>query len=115
MKFTGELLLEVAMTVSTAYENWNVFTIMDFSALIVINYIDLYYCQTLKDDLKKRIVREQYKMPIVNKEIKEENMNFHLSVSRVSHAFFVWFYEHVYFHFWPYIGLFFSVVYVKHY
>jgi hypothetical protein len=43
MKFITDFSIEIAMTVSTAFENWNVFMIMDFSALIVINYVDLYY------------------------------------------------------------------------
>ena len=55
MKLIVEFGIEIALLVSTAYENWNVFMIMDFSALIVINYIDLYYCMTIKDDLTKRI------------------------------------------------------------
>jgi hypothetical protein len=68
MKLFVEVGIELAMMVATGYENWNVFMIMDFSALIVINYIDLYYCMTLKDDLKDRIQLYNYKMPITNQE-----------------------------------------------
>ena len=44
MKILVEFSIEIAMIVSTAYENYNVWMIMDFSALVVVNYIDLYYC-----------------------------------------------------------------------
>ena len=44
MKITVEFSIELAMIISTAYENYNNFMIMDFSALVVVNYIDLYYC-----------------------------------------------------------------------
>ena len=52
MKFTIEFGIEVACIVSTAYENLNIYTIMDFSALIVLNYIDMYYAMALQDELK---------------------------------------------------------------
>jgi hypothetical protein len=115
MKFLTDFSIEIAMTVSTAYENWNVFTIMDFSALIVINYIDVYYCQTLKDDLKKRIVREQYKMPIIHKEYREEEMTLVLRVSRLTLQCVEFFYTMIYFHFWPYLGLYYAYFMVDHY
>ena len=44
MKITVEFSIELAMIMATAYENYNNFMIMDFSALVVVNYIDLYYC-----------------------------------------------------------------------
>ena len=52
MKFSIEFGIEVATTYCTAYENQNVYIIMNFSALIVVNYIDLYYCNSIRDDLK---------------------------------------------------------------
>lgn len=115
MKFLTDFSIEIAMTVSTAFENWNVFMIMDFSALIVINYIDLYYSQTLKDDLKKRIVKEGYKMPIVHKEYRVEQMTLCDKVSRWCLFVVNWYYELIYFHFWPYIGLIYSFYFVEHY
>lgn len=51
MKFLSEFLIELCMIVATAFENYNVYMIMDFSALIVVNYIDLYYYNTLTDPL----------------------------------------------------------------
>ena len=47
MKLIVEFSIEIAMIVSTAFENWNVYTIMDFSALVVINYVDQYYTMSL--------------------------------------------------------------------
>ena len=47
MKFFSEFLIEIAMIVGTAFENYNVYIIMDFSALVVVNYIDLYYFNTI--------------------------------------------------------------------
>ena len=52
MKLTIEFGIELTMIIATAYENYDVYMIMDFSALIVINYIDLYYCGTIKDRIK---------------------------------------------------------------
>ena len=40
------------MIIATAYESYNVYMIMDFSALIVVNYIDLYYYSLINDNLK---------------------------------------------------------------
>ena len=55
MKFIIEVGIEVACIKSTAYENFNIYTIMDFSALVVLNYIDMYYAMALTDELKGRI------------------------------------------------------------
>lgn len=40
MKLTIEFSIEWVCIYATAFENLNVYTIMDFSALIVINYLD---------------------------------------------------------------------------
>lgn len=115
MKFITDFTIEIAMTVSTAYENWNVFMIMDFSALIVINYVDLYYSQTIKDDLKKRIVKEEYKMPIVHQDYREDKMGPLLKISRVLLKVVNFLYETVYFHFWTYGGMAYSFFIPNHY
>lgn len=102
------------MLVSTAYENWNVFMIMDFSALIVINWIDLYYSQTLKDDLKTRIAKENFKMPVIHKDFPAQMQpvqKVSMYVLKAVNLFF----KLVYYHFFPFIGLYFAVYYVDHY
>ena len=40
------------MIYATAFENYDVYIVMDFSAFIVVNYIDYYYYLTVKDELK---------------------------------------------------------------
>lgn len=115
MKLTTEIGIEAAMLVSTAYENWNVFMIMDFSALVVINYLDLYYNMTIKDDLKDKIENVENKMPVENHEVNKEKMILYEWCSYYFLIFINLFYEIVYFHFVPYIGLYFSIVVVKHY
>ena len=114
MKLISDLSIEIALIVSTAYENWNVFMIMDFSALIVISYIDLYYSQTIVDDLKQRIVKEKFKMVVIHKEFPAQQQ----PVQKIS----VWclkgfntFFKLVYYHFFPFIGLYFAVYFVEHY
>jgi len=52
MKIIVEFWIEIAMIIATAYESYNVYMIMDFSALIVVNYIDLYYYSLINDNLK---------------------------------------------------------------
>lgn len=45
MKISIEVLIELCCIYATAFENFNVYTIMDFSALVVLNYFDMYYLQ----------------------------------------------------------------------
>ena len=103
------------MIVSTAYENMNNFMIMDFSALTVINYIDFYYTSLLKDELKLKIEVAESKMPIVNKKIEWGSMKWYGKANYYIWRIVVWFYETVYFHFWPYLATMYSFYIIRNY
>ena len=113
MKLIVEFGIEVTLLVSTAYENWNVFMIMDFSALIVINYVDLYYCMTIKDDLTERIKVEKYQMEVWNKEVVVKQLNPWEKVSYYLIRLIRQFFDIIYYHFLPYIGMYYSFYMIK--
>jgi len=75
MKITTEFLIEIVMIFATAYENYDVYLIMDFSALIVVNYIDIYYYQTVKDDLKSEVEDSKYCMPVIKKRVNLNSLS----------------------------------------
>lgn len=109
MKIIVEFSIEIAMIVSTAYENYNNFMIMDFSALIVVNYIDLYYCQSLSDDeLKTSIEKAEYSMPYNQEKRKESTYKCHDKLYAGAIKMVKVFYEIIYFHFFPYIAIAYS-------
>ena len=111
-KLSAEVGVEIAMIVATAYENWNVFMIMDFSALIVINYIDVYYCSTIENDLTEKISTRENCMTKTEKQFKSDNYNFWQKLSFFGITWFVRFYKIVYYHFFPIIGLWFTFYFV---
>lgn len=113
MKFWVEFLIEVAMIVSTAYENYNTFMIMDFSALTVINYIDFYYTSLLKDDLKVSIEMVEESVRIKNTTIKDEQLTWYERVAKWLLIALTWVYETIYYHFWPYGALLYSIYIIR--
>ena len=67
MKIIAEAGIELTLVVSTAYENDNVYLIMDFTALMVVYYIDTSYFESIKDDLKDKMIDElNMELPITN-------------------------------------------------
>jgi len=115
MNFITEFMIEIVMIYGTAYENYDVYIIMDFSALVVINYIDRYYYFTIMDDLKSQIEEVEYKMPLRHSNTDVRYLN---KTNRVMYVLTLathWFYEMIYFHFWPYIGLIFSFQVISEY
>ena len=110
MKIIAEAGIEMTLVVSTAYENDNVYLIMDFTALMVVYYIDTSYFESIKDDLKDKMMDEQnMELPITNnmtnRKLKDQDGigKFYLSLYNI--VLFV--YETAYFHFLPYISMFY--------
>jgi len=67
MKIVAESGIELCLVVSTAYENDNVYLIMDFTALMVVYYIDTSYFESIKDDLKYTMMNDlEMQFPITN-------------------------------------------------
>jgi hypothetical protein len=60
-------------------------------------------------------VKEQYKMPIVHQNYREDSMKIEHKVSRVMLRVVTCLYDLVYFHFFPYIGLYYSYFIPEHY
>jgi hypothetical protein len=108
MKISVEFSIEIAMIVSTAFENYNVWMIMDFSALVVVNYIDLYYCQSIDDDLKLKMAKEEYCMPINREPRERKSYSCGDKVFSASIRVVKLFYEVIYFHFFPYVAIAYS-------
>lgn len=109
MKLIIELLVELAMIISTGYENDNLYMVMDFSALTVISYIDQYYYESLKWPLKTKmeaiglkLLDEKRKEPQVLP--KRQKVFYGLKVMITV------FYETLYFHFVPYLALLYSLI-----
>ena len=78
MKIIAESGIELTLVVSTAYENDNVYLIMDFTALMVVYYIDTSYFESIKDDLKAAMINDlEMQFPITNsmtsKKLKDQD------------------------------------------
>lgn len=111
LKLISEISIELSMIVATAYENWNVFTIMDFNALMVINFLDVYYAQTIKSHLMDKIKAIKMTLPKTHKFIKEKDLSRCEKASYWMMQGFIKFYNSIYYHFTPYLGLVFSYFY----
>lgn len=113
LKFIIEASLELTMIIVTGNENYNVFTIMDFSALMVINYIDVYYCFLIKDQLKQRIDQVGNQLPLETKKVEPERLTtIFEKVSFQFYRLFKWAYYAIYYHFLPYIGMVYTYYWV---
>lgn len=66
MKLILSLSIEVCCIFITAYNNDNITCVMDYAAMLVLNNIDIFYCQSLRDDLKKQIEMAGFQIPITN-------------------------------------------------
>ena len=108
MKITVEFWIEISMIVATAYESYNVYMIMDFSALIVVNFVDSYYFNLINDNLKDKMMKAEMKLPIKNKEYDHHLMGKFEKVTMWMLKLTKWMYETIYFHFMPYLAIFYS-------
>lgn len=105
LKLFSEIAIEACMLVASAYENWNVFTIMDFNALMVINFLDVYYAQTIKSHLMDKMKAINLSLPKTNKVIPYTKLARWEKVSYWGLDLFVRFYKTFYYHFVPYFGM----------
>ena len=103
------------MIVGTAFENYNVYIIMDFSALVVVNYVDIYYYNTLMDDLKQQASDVDFCMPVRNTKVSFKQLNLKGKVFCIALVFVEWVYETIYYHFLPYLGVLYTFYSVKQY
>ena len=101
------------MIVGTAYENYDVYTIMDFSALVVINYIDSYYYAAVRDELKTEIEHVKFTIPVSRSSRKWSKLNIWEKIQSFLISFAFNTYELIYYHFMPYLGLAYSFFIVK--
>ena len=109
MKLIIELLVELAMIISTGYENDNLYMVMDFSALTVISYIDQYYYESLKWPLKTKMESVTLKLPAEPRkdpQVLKGSQKFFNSLKFLMSVF----YETFYFHFVPYVALLYALV-----
>lgn len=107
MKFIIEISIELCCIQATAYENWNAYTIMDFSALIVLNYVDIYYTLALKDEITQQMAEVGYRLPIFNNSLDPGLQKWYHKIMYGLLWCIEVLYDHFYFHFMPYFGLFF--------
>ena len=110
MKIATEVGMECVLIVSTAYENDAVWLIMDFTALMVIYYIDSSYFESIKDPLKdKMIIDQKMELPIINsmEDYPLKDLPFKEKFYNIVMKVFVFLYETVYFHFLPYISMYY--------
>ena len=113
MKIVCEVGIEITLIVSTAYENDQIYLIMDFTALMVVYYIDSSYFESIKDPLKgKMMYVQEMKLPVTislepftfkQLRIKGKKSLCYNLIMRI----WIFMYETVYFHFLPYISMYY--------
>ena len=113
MKIVCEVGIEITLIVSTAYENDQIYLIMDFTALMVVYYIDSSYFESIKDPLKDKMMNvQEMKLPVTNSlepftfkqlRIKGKKSLCYNIIMRM----WIFMYETVYFHFLPYISMYY--------
>ena len=115
MKLFIEVTIEMSMILVTAYENMNSYMIMNYSALTIISMTDTYYTQLLKDDLKLKMTDAENKLPIINKKMDWSNMKWYEKANHYVLCVLMWVYETMYFHFWPYLAIYYSFYVIRDY
>ena len=111
MKIASEVGIECVLIVSTAYENDAVWMVMDFTALMVIYYIDSSYFESIKDPLKDKLIHEQnLELPIINsmEDFPLKDLPWREKIYNIIMKTWWFLYETVYFHFLPYIAMYYA-------
>ena len=108
LKFFSEFIIQVAMIVCTAFENYDVAIILDFSALVVVNYVDIYYFNTLTDDLKQQASEVDFSMPVRNTKVSFKQLDLKGKVFFITLMIVEWVYETIYYHFLPYLAVLYA-------
>lgn len=110
LKLFSEISIEICMVVASAFENWNVFTIMDFNALMIINFLDVYYAMTIKTHLMDRVKAINMSLPKTNKKMPYNKFANWEKVAYWALEWLIKLYKTVYYHFLPYIGMVVSYI-----
>ena len=76
LKIIAELGIEYTLIVSTAYENDSYYLVMDFTALMVIQYIDQSYFDSYNDPLKDVLIEEfNFELPVTKTNVTYKELD----------------------------------------